>query len=30
MVAATNLEIASTQLIGAKIINEGAITIQPA
>jgi|TARA_B100001245_G_scaffold234308_1_gene219611 DNA polymerase III subunit beta len=27
MVAATNLEIASTQLIGAKIINEGAITI---
>ncbi len=27
MVAATNLEIASSQLIGAKIINEGAITI---
>lgn len=27
MVAATNLEIASTQLIGAKIINEGSITI---
>ncbi len=27
MVAATNLEIASTQLIGAKIINKGAITI---
>ncbi len=27
MVAATNLEIASHQLIGAKIINEGAITI---
>src|ERR1700757_1535493 len=27
MVAATNLEIASTQLIGAKIINEGAMTI---
>lgn len=27
MVAATNLEIASSQLIGAKIANEGAITI---
>jgi DNA polymerase-3 subunit beta len=27
MVAATNLEIAATQLIGAKIINKGAITI---
>lgn len=27
MVAATNLEIASTQLIGAKIINEGAVTV---
>ena len=27
MIAATNLEIAATQLIGAKIINEGAITI---
>ena len=27
MVAATNLEIASTQLIGAKIINDGAVTI---
>ncbi len=27
MVAATNLEIATTQLIGAKIINDGAITI---
>ncbi|MFZ2545300.1 MAG: DNA polymerase III subunit beta [Candidatus Saccharimonadales bacterium] len=27
MVAATNLEIASTQLIGAKIINDGSITI---
>ena len=27
MIAATNLEIASTQLIGAKIVNEGAITI---
>lgn len=27
MVAATNLEIASTQHIGAKIINEGAITV---
>jgi DNA polymerase-3 subunit beta len=27
MIAATNLEIATSQLIGAKIINEGAITI---
>ncbi|MDB5177165.1 MAG: dnaN [Candidatus Saccharibacteria bacterium] len=27
MVAATNLEIATTQLIGAKIINKGAITV---
>ena len=27
MVAATNLEIATSQLIGAKIINEGAITV---
>ncbi len=27
MIAATNLEIASSQMIGAKIINEGAITI---
>ena len=27
MVAATNLEIASSQLIGAKIINEGAVTV---
>lgn len=27
MIAATNLEIASSQLIGAKIINEGAITV---
>lgn len=27
MVAATNLEIASTQLIGAKIINEGSVTV---
>ena len=27
MIAATNLEIASSQLIGAKIINDGAITI---
>lgn len=27
LIAATNLEIATTQLIGAKIINEGAITI---
>lgn len=27
MVAATNLEIASTQLIGAKIINDGSITV---
>ncbi len=27
MVAATNLEIASTQHIGAKIVNEGAITV---
>jgi len=27
MIAATNLEIATTQLIGAKIVNEGAITV---
>lgn len=27
MIAATNLEIATSQLIGAKIINEGAITV---
>lgn len=27
MIAATNLEIATSQLIGAKIVNEGAITI---